>query len=334
MAVTQAARLSPEDWSKYWRQPAITTFSQQFPGNYDGEIAAFWSQQFADLADGSTVIDLATGNGAVALLAVREAAKLGRAWTVRGVDYADIRPTTDLSDLPDVQRDLGVIEFIGKTNIEATGLTDTNADLIVSQYGFEYSDVERAAHEAYRLLKPGGRIALIVHHAQSGVMLESAEGLSQMQFMMHKEQLDQRVEAVIRAADQASDAGDKRWVVARKKLNSTLRRLQARAAKAAEPRGFINSVAPSFVHAIEGLAAKNAQMRLQHVARMRDEVRAYQERMADLRSAALDQAGCDALCEALKQAGFEQLERGMLHYGAQQILMGWTVTAVRLRRHA
>ncbi|MEL7296357.1 MAG: methyltransferase domain-containing protein [Pseudomonadota bacterium] len=329
MAATKAARLSPDDWSKYWRQPAITTFSQQFPGNYDREIETFWSQQFADLPDGSTVIDLATGNGAVALLAVREATKRMYTWTVRGIDYADIRPLTDLSDVPDVQRDLGAIEFIGKTNIEATGLADADADVIVSQYGFEYADVERAAVEAYRLLKPGGRIALIIHHAQSGVLLESAEGLSQMQFMMHKEQLDQRVEAVIRAADQAKDASDKRLVVARKKLNSTLRRLQARAAKASEPRGFINSVAPNFVYAIEGLAASNAQTRLQHVARMRDEVRAYQERMADLRSAALDKASFAGLCQALQRAGFEQLDQSQLHYGAKQILMGWTVTATR-----
>ncbi|MFK8053820.1 MAG: methyltransferase domain-containing protein [Woeseiaceae bacterium] len=321
MRSKSTVRLSPEDWSKYWRQPVITTFSQQFAENYDLEIQAYWDERFADVKDGGHIIDLATGNGAVALLAAHYAQEHGRDFSITGIDYADIQPSSDLASRPSVLPLLSSIRFLSNTNIESTGLAAGSASAIVSQFGFEYAEPEAAVAEAYRLLAPGGRISLIMHHVASGVLKETDEGLAQMQYMMRKERLDERVEAVIRST--ASVAKTK---AARQKLEATKKRLLARASKS-EPNGFIQSVAPSFLHALEGMPDATITERLRFVEKMRVEVRAYQERMADLKSAAMDQRAFAALQASLASCGFSDITDGVLRYGKSQVLTGWTLDA-------
>ena len=64
-------RLDRDEWSRFWERGTVTTFEGHFGDNYDAEIRDFWWTEFARLADGAVIVDLATGNGALALLAAR-----------------------------------------------------------------------------------------------------------------------------------------------------------------------------------------------------------------------------------------------------------------------
>lgn len=66
--------LTDDEWEQFWRHGSVTTFERSGNPNYDGEIREFWERQFATLREGARIVDLATGNGAVALLAAEYSA--------------------------------------------------------------------------------------------------------------------------------------------------------------------------------------------------------------------------------------------------------------------
>ena len=62
--------MSLAQWSDYWAAGNLTSLPSDFAHNYDGEIKAFWFKIFDDLPDKSAILDVCTGNGAVAYLAL------------------------------------------------------------------------------------------------------------------------------------------------------------------------------------------------------------------------------------------------------------------------
>jgi len=158
------------------------------------------------LGDGGRVVDLATGNGAIALLAAQYARRDGRRFSIFGLDYAEIDPGRVLATHGELALLLDDIEFRSGVRIEATGLDDGSVDLLTSQYGFEYAEQDAAIAEALRVLVPGGRIALILHHSESRVVELARDGLAQVQFCLQKEELDKRVAALVKVVGDARDA--------------------------------------------------------------------------------------------------------------------------------
>ena len=321
-----SGRLSASDWSRYWRQPALTTFSRSFAGNYDAEFREFWIQSLEPLPDGAVVVDLATGNGAVAVIVAEFGLSTDQDFRIIGVDYAAIDPHQELKSRLDLAKALDKVSFLPDTKMEETGLPDSSCDLLVSQYGFEYGDTQLASAEAVRLLKPAGRLAMILHHVDSHVLRESDEGLSQMRYMLTKERLDERVEVLIRARA-TGHQGKVR--IAEAKLRATLGRLETRANRANDKRGFINSLMPNFLSILDSRVARSLDQELSALREVRAEILAYKQRMADLRSAAVDEDRLLEICNALRAAGLANLETGLLHYGPDRQLMGWTIVGSR-----
>lgn len=134
-------------WDGYWRTGRTYSCSASgVPVTH----AEFWRAFFADCPRGARVLDLACGAGAVARLA-REA---DRGFAITGVDFA-----TAIKPIDGVNLVLG-------TPAEDLPFADASFDVVVSQYGFEYADQERAALELVRVLAPGGTAALIVHASE------------------------------------------------------------------------------------------------------------------------------------------------------------------------
>ncbi len=81
-----------EHWESYYRG-ALVSCPMGLEPNYTGEVRDAWVTFFATLPDGARVLDVGTGNGAVALIARETAGTLGRRFEVHGVDLAQIDPT-------------------------------------------------------------------------------------------------------------------------------------------------------------------------------------------------------------------------------------------------
>ncbi len=168
-----------DQWSRFWESGSLTTFIGRFADNYDGDVMGFWFLEFRKLPDGAHVVDLATGNGALAMLATQYSRNNDKGFRITGIDYADIDPLAYAKE--DQREDMATIEFVGNTRIEQTTLPDGSVDCAVSQFGFEYADPAAAIAEVSRILKPeGSRFAAIMHHQDSDIMKQATDGLAQV----------------------------------------------------------------------------------------------------------------------------------------------------------
>ena len=109
----------------------------------------------AELHAGEIVLDLGSGGGIDVLLSARRVGATGKAY---GLDMTDEM----LALARENQRKAGAtnVEFL-KGEIEHIPLPDASVDVIISNCVINLSaDKRRVMHEAFRVLKPGGRFAV------------------------------------------------------------------------------------------------------------------------------------------------------------------------------
>jgi len=291
---------SIEQWDRYWAYGNIHSFSQVAGGNYQGVVAGFWQVHFESLPGGARVLDVATGNGAIALLALEAGDRIEGGLEVHGVDLADIEPEKQVKDTATAAQ-LRRIAFHRRTGAEAMPFEDGWFDLVCSQFGVEYSDLARALGEIARVLKPGGRLAAIMHHRDSVLLQATRQELAQLDFVLNDAGLYVKARNLLRGITEnkrrarGASGPDHKLQKKQRALRDAMDRVRREAESDPNPNMLLGPA--RYVHEIFTALDRGApaQEMLGWLDEARRRVEANRQRLLDMTAAAL---GDDDLPEA------------------------------------
>lgn len=170
-----------EHWRTYHESGMLSTCPTGPDGGYDGEIKQSWLDFFASLKPQSHIVDIASGNGAVAIIAVEVSKKHGLSFTISGTDLAEIDP---VKHVPSHKSMLQNINFYAGVSSETLPFQSESIDAITAQYGLEYSSLDACLTEFNRTLKPTGVCQFIMHHNESELVKRAVGSIYESELIL------------------------------------------------------------------------------------------------------------------------------------------------------
>jgi SAM-dependent methyltransferase len=313
-------------WDRFWSYDRLSSFGTGAgAGNYGEPIAAGWRDFLAALPAGSRVLDLCTGNGAIAMMAIDAGDRL----QVTGADLAAVRPTAFVTKN---KRQLKQIRFLGRTPAEQLPLEASSFDAVVSQYGIEYSDMAQSLPEAVRVLAPGGRLRFATHAAEGTVAADTERAIADADFLLDELDLPNRALACFAAiidVERGRASGPLAQLAAQGRYASFRDGLQAVAKRAA------TAADAAMLAAVHASLTKLFEQRLEldqvalraRVGDLRAEIEAHRQRQRALLTAALSAEQIAALAERLASLGLTEVVIGEQRDGGD--LIGHVIAAAR-----
>jgi SAM-dependent methyltransferase len=312
-------RESNPGWRHYWRENRLAAC---VPDNPDaaGAIERHWTEFFSALPAGTRVLDIATGNGVLLVWAARAARSAGRELLLTGVDLADIDPARFL---PEYRSDLAGVRFTGGTAAESLPFADGSFDVVISQYGLEYADLDLALNETGRVLVSGGQLHWLAHADESIVVAQGRARLADIGLLL---------------ASEGPFAAMKSYIEARVRGRKVLRATRALtdALRAAEAHCATHPSATLVRQLCSGILETANQFERYRPADVehwldenRKRLRGQRQRTRDLLSACLSGERLDRVGRALGAAPWSEFEIHSLDVGAAAHSVGRLVHAVR-----
>lgn len=306
-----------ETWSEVWTTPTLTAFSNSFKENYDGSILKFWESQITGNLD--HVVDLACGNGALTWIA-NDLLNCNESKTkVTGIDYAEIDPFEVLARNPE---DYPQVSFIGNTGIESLPFTDGSVDLVISQYGLEYSNLDQSIPEIIRVLSPSGKMAFIMHDADGELARNAIETAEDFRTVNDIIRCDELILELGQIHDKSVSPKSDVYQALLEKINVNLNLIQSIYNK--HPEAWLLGDYKSRLEQAFQEAQKASNQRQFNIENMLQKTRQVftttTEVKEDLARASLDKKDRKLLMKMIRQAGFTITENRVLE---QQPGINW-----------
>jgi SAM-dependent methyltransferase len=305
-------------WDRFWTYDRLASFGTGVgAGNYGEPIAAGWRSFFTDLPAGSRVLDLCTGNGAIAVMAV----EAGEELQVTGADLAAVRPAAFVSGK---RRQLERVRFLANTPAEELPLDDASFDAVVSQYGLEYSDMGKSVTEAVRVLAPAGRLRFAVHAAEGSVAADTRRAIGDADFLLDVIDLPDRALACFQAivdVERGRTSGPMAQTNAQVRYATFRDGLKAVADRAhtAADAAMLTAVHRSLTELFQQRLAHDEAALQAKIDQQKAEVEAHRERQRALLAAALSAEQMAALSDRLGSLGLIDISLGEQRDGGDLI---------------
>ncbi|SNY55291.1 Methyltransferase domain-containing protein [Arsukibacterium tuosuense] len=208
---------STAHWDNYWQSSSsLNSFGEgEAAKGYEGELLAVWHSCFKQLSENATVVDVGTGNGAIAVAARKYSDSQQLNFSVYGTDAANIEPLQAFANNPEIAGLLRTITFYPQCKTEQLPFADGTVDLVTSQFAFEYAERAAALQECIRVLKPAGHFTAIMHHAESEIARDSAAGLRILTAFLSETAFFQRARLLLTCMAEQTQRPDKPEIVQR-----------------------------------------------------------------------------------------------------------------------
>lgn len=310
--MTEATPQDPHaHWSSYWAHGFLHSCGSAFTGNYGDEFSAAWNRFFASLPARARILDVGTGNGAIAVLARDFALGHAREFEVHAADAAEIRPD-QMSGALGI--DTTGIVFHSRTPAERTGLATAAFTAVTSQFGIEYADWPAAVAEVRRLLEPGGRCCFVMHHADSVIVATSLEEAAHADFLLDTTRVLELARRIMRRLQRVDAAADKTAAMAALQADPAAEagRLEYNAAAASVTERIGAAKHPDLLRLALGAVGEAFKRRksdgaaaaLALLEQVEREIAHSRQRFRDLQASACDGARLEERIRAMHTSGF------------------------------
>lgn len=287
-------------WDLWWKDGVKASCLEGAKGGYTGETERRWGEVFAALPKGSKVLDVCTGNGAVAAIAQRTSDQRQLGLDITAMDRAKIDPPRFVRG----DKALKKITFLAERDVEDTGLPDAGYDIVTSQYGVEYADLDRALPELARLVAPGGRVCIATHAAEGTPARDAAREIELCHYLLDELGLFTATHKALDAM--AMPLSGNRMPDAVARLRNLMGRLDV---KRAELRGnaMLDNTWSVMNHALANAGSAGIAAVREKTVDVEAGVRSHLERSKALIDAAQSESQADAILTRLEKSGFDGL---------------------------
>ena len=314
-------------WSDYWAGGALHSCAGSFAGNYAGPIAEFWRSLLSELGAEPRLLEVCCGNAPLAKWICDNTDLLQQGATLDATDLADIDPPWLAGLAPSMRQR---IQLHGGVDARALPFAEQSFDLAMSQFGIEY--VGRAGVvELARVLRPGGRLAAILHHREALPPRFGRAELEALGWLQRDQGLfdlaAQLIEPMARsrsAEGLLSLRSDAHAAAVRSAFNAELRALQNRQSDPLQA-GLLDDVAQRILALMDLARSQGQEAAERELQAERQRWQAAELRQQELVDCALDEAGLRDLV-ALPDLVIDSLRP--IEFGAQG-LAGWALVLQR-----
>lgn len=304
-------------WSQFWQTTkTLNSFSaSENAFGYRGELLTFWHKQLVNISREAQVVDLGTGNGALALAAYRYLTAERRDARVHGIDAAAINPCAVFADEAAIVGDLWQIQFHPECSIEAMPFKPGSVDMLLSQFALEYAEREPAVATCARVLAPKGRLVAVMHHQASDIAYDCVAGIKVIAAFLYGSNFQQDANKLLSLA--TSTATTTALNLANQQLLQSVNTIGQQLSNTLEQEwfGFImQSFAPLFID-----IDASHQIRFNALI---DQLIASYQRLTDQHQAALDKDGIALWVDSFKQ---QKLAASSEELFIDKQLFGWVL---------
>jgi len=291
-----------DTWSVYWKSGICTSFGDRLPQWYKRTLHPFWVKAFSHLPACSRVLDVASGNGAVAEIAARVSIEQKKQLRIVAVDKADLAPKGMEGNCAEQ------IEFLPNMPLETLRIPGRRFDLVCSQFGLEYAKAALAFRSVQNVLEPNGSLLMVAHHSASIICGSSREELQQYRSLLKEYPLFAKLALLLQAMGDIRRRSDLQALsdnpVSEKQraaFNRVVGKLLHRHPEGVVLADVLQRINPLFKEKVTlPLPAK-----LRYVRRLEQEMMYAQQRLLDLTAAALNEKGMQKFLRLAENSGLE-----------------------------
>lgn len=313
---TKTAQARARAWDQYWRDGRLASCGGEGGVGYREAISHGWHAFFGGLPSGSRILDVCSGNGAIARVAEKVALERGNRFVIDAADAAQLVPP-----------DIGVgrmIRFHSRAQAENLPFPADSFDVVVGQYGIEYTDLARSLPELARVSGKPCRLRFLMH-AREGIVVGNARTqLAEIELLRNSD-----IFAAARALAQAQGDPTRAPEAVRvlgQRYQDAMRQVAQAAASSVEPVMFTNTTLV-LNHALSVQAQVGTQPIIDKISEVSSSIQAHATRLEAMVEASIDESGAHELTTAIGEL-WEQTLRAQACVRADGALMGWTLESV------